>query len=66
VPEEHLKVLREAFTKTMEDAEFRAEVLRVHSQEVKPVPGYELEDLARRIMHLPPKVSKDLHRFLSF
>lgn len=66
VPEEHLKVLREAFTKTMEDTEFRAEVLRVHSQEVKPVPGYELEDLARRIMHLPPKVSKDLHRFLSF
>ena len=66
IPEDHLRLLREAFIKTMEDVEFRAEVVRVHSMEVRPVTGHELEELARRIIHLPPKVSKELQRFLSF
>ncbi len=65
IPEESLKLLREAFIKTMGDSEFRAEVEGTGGFEVRPVSGHELEELARRIINLPPKVAKDLQRFLS-
>ena len=62
---DHLKLLRQAFMKTLEDEEFRAEVARVHGMEIRPVSGHELEELARRIIDLPPNVAKHLQRFLS-
>ncbi len=65
IPAEHLKLLREAFTKTLDDEEFRAEVARVHGFEVRPVNGHELEKLARRIIDSPPNVAARLRQFLS-
>ncbi len=65
LPDEVLRLLREAFMKTMEDSEFRAEVARTQGLEVRPVKGYELEVLARRIIDLPPRVAQRLQRFLS-
>jgi tripartite-type tricarboxylate transporter receptor subunit TctC len=65
IPAEHLKLLREAFTKTLDDEEFRADVARVHGFEVRPVNGHELEKLARRIIDLPPNVAARLRQFLS-
>lgn len=65
IPEENLKLLREAFAKTMEDGEFRADVERNQGFEIRPVSGHELENLARRIIALPATVAKELRRFLS-
>ncbi len=65
LPDEVLRLLREAFVKTMEDVEFRAEVARTQGLEVRPVKGHELEELARRIIDLPPRVAQRLQRFLS-
>lgn len=65
IPDDALKLLREAFMKTMEDPEFRAEVARTQGLEVRPVKGHDLEELARRIIDLPPRVARRLQRFLS-
>jgi tripartite-type tricarboxylate transporter receptor subunit TctC len=65
IPDENLRLLREAFVKTMDDFAFRADVERDQGLEVRPVSGHELENLARRIINLPPKEAKDLQRFLS-
>jgi tripartite-type tricarboxylate transporter receptor subunit TctC len=65
IPEENLRLLREAFVKTLDDVEFRADVERDQGLEIRPVSGRELENLARRIINLPPKAAKDLQRFLS-
>ena len=65
IPDENLRLLREAFVKTMEDFAFRADVERDQGLEVRPVKGYELEMLARRIIDLPPRVAQRLQRFLS-
>ena len=65
IPDDALKLLREAFMKTMEDPDFRAEVARTQGLEVRPVKGHELEVLARRIIDLPPRVAQRLQRFLS-
>jgi len=65
IPDENLRLLREAFVKTMDDFAFRADVERDQGLEVRPVKGYELEMLARRILDLPPRVAQRLQRFLS-
>jgi len=65
IPEESLRLLREAFVKTMEDGEFRAEVEQNQGFEIRPVSGHDLENLARRIIALPTKVAIELQRFLS-
>jgi hypothetical protein len=65
IPADNLKLLREAFMKTLGDEEFRAEVARVRGFEVRPVNGHELEELARRIIDLPPNVAARLRQFLS-
>jgi len=65
IPGDYLKLLREAFTKTLDDEEFRAEVARVRGFEVRPVNGHELEELARRIIDLPPNMAARLRQFLS-
>jgi tripartite-type tricarboxylate transporter receptor subunit TctC len=55
IPAERLKILREAFVKTMADPGFLDEAKR-RNLEVKPSTGEELEKLAKEVMAQPPEV----------
>lgn len=64
IPEDHLGLLRNVFMKTMRDREFRSEAVRMRGLEARPVNGHKLEELANRVMDLPPKVVKQLQQLL--
>ncbi len=55
VPEERVKILRDAFAKTMKDEALLAEVEK-KKWELDPLLGAELEQLAKEIMVQPPEV----------
>ena len=55
VPPERMKILREAFLKTMNDPELLAEAKRKNF-DITPSTGEELEALAKQVMSQPPKI----------
>jgi tripartite-type tricarboxylate transporter receptor subunit TctC len=55
VPQERLKILREAFLKTMKDPELLAEA-KQKNFDIKPSSGEELEALAKHVMSQPQEV----------
>ena len=63
VSAEQLKVLGEAFAKTMSDREFLADAKR-RGLEIKPTAGEELEKLAKDIIVQPPEVVERMKKLL--
>src|SRR5262245_41125604 len=63
MPADRLKILREAFAKTMADEQFRAEVKK-RNYEFDPVGGEELERLAKEVVGQPPEVIDRLKKVL--
>jgi hypothetical protein len=63
VSAEQLKVLREAFAKTMSDREFLADAKR-RGLEIKPTAGQELEKLAKDIIVQPTEVVERMKKLL--
>ena len=60
---DRLKLLRDAFVKTMQDEQFRAEVKK-RGYEFDPVGGEELEKLAKDVTAQPPEVIDRLKKVL--
>jgi hypothetical protein len=58
-----LKILRDAFVKTMGDEQFRAEVKK-RNYEFDPVNGEELEKLAKEVTSQPPDIIDRLKKVL--
>lgn len=63
LPADRLKLLRDAFAKTMNDEQFRAEVKK-RNYEFDPVGGEELEKLAKEVTSHPPEVIERLKKVL--
>jgi len=63
LPADRLKLLREAFAKTMSDEQFRAEVKK-RNYEFDPVGGEELEKLAKEVTSQPPETIERLKKVL--
>ena len=63
LPLERVKILREAFTKTMNDPAFLAE-LKKKRLEADPVGGDELEPLAKEVIAQPPEVIERMKQLL--
>ncbi len=63
IPLERVKILREAFTKTMTDPEFLAE-LKKRRYELEPASGEEVEALAKEVVAQPPEVIERMRKFL--
>jgi tripartite-type tricarboxylate transporter receptor subunit TctC len=55
VPADRLKILREAFAKTMNDPQFQEEVKK-RNYEFDPVSGEELEKMAKDVTSQPPEI----------
>jgi tripartite-type tricarboxylate transporter receptor subunit TctC len=55
VPPARVKILREAFLKTMNDPDLLAEA-KQKNFDITPSPGEELEELARKVMSQPPEI----------
>jgi len=63
LPADRLKTLRDAFARTMNDEQFRAEV-KNRNYEFDPVSGEELERLAKDVTTQPPEVIDRLKKVL--
>ncbi|MBI2087570.1 MAG: hypothetical protein HYT78_02375 [Deltaproteobacteria bacterium] len=63
IPPDRVKVLREAFAKTMADPEFLGEIEK-RKYELDPTSGEELEALAKEIIVQPPQVVERLRKLL--
>jgi tripartite-type tricarboxylate transporter receptor subunit TctC len=63
IPAARLKVLRDAFVKTMADRGFLDEAKR-RNLEVKPSTGEELEKLAKEVMGQPPQVIERVKKLM--
>jgi tripartite-type tricarboxylate transporter receptor subunit TctC len=63
VPPDRVKILREAFNKTMEDKEFLAE-LEKRKFELDPSPGEELEKIVKDAMNQPPEIVARIKKLL--
>ena len=61
---DRLKILRDAYAKTMGDEQFRAEVKR-RNYEFDPVDGDELQGLSKELTSQPPEVIDRLKKVLS-
>ncbi len=57
VPAERVKIIREAFNKTMKDPEFLAEAKRLH-RPVDPLSGEELQQVFNKDVNPPPEMYK--------
>lgn len=55
IPRERLKILRDAYMKTMRDGEFLAEAQK-RGWEINPISGEQLEILAKEVINQPPEV----------
>lgn len=60
---EHVKILRDAFNKTMKDAEFLAETKRKRL-DMDPTTGEEVEALAKEVMSQPQEVVDKLKKLM--
>ena len=63
IPPDRVKVLRDAFAKTMADPEFLAEIEK-RKYELDPTSGEELEALAKEIIVQPPEVIERMRKLL--
>jgi tripartite-type tricarboxylate transporter receptor subunit TctC len=63
MPPDRLKTLRDAFAKTMQYEQFRAEVKK-RGYEFDPVTGDELEKLAKDVTSQPPEIIDRLKKVL--
>jgi tripartite-type tricarboxylate transporter receptor subunit TctC len=63
VPAERVKILREAWNRTLKDTEFLAETKK-RRWPVAPVTGEELDSLAKQVITQPPEVVQRLKKFL--
>lgn len=63
MPADRLKILREAYAKTMNDEQFRADVKK-RNYEFDPVGGEELEKLAKEVTSQPPEIIDRLKKVL--
>ena len=64
LPADRLKMLREAFKKTMSDPQFQAEVKK-RDYEFDPVTGEELEATAKEVISQPPEIIDRLKKVLA-
>jgi tripartite-type tricarboxylate transporter receptor subunit TctC len=64
IPGDRVKILREAFMKTMNDPELLAEAKK-RALGVNPTGGEELEAMARDLMTQPPEVIERMKKFLA-
>lgn len=60
---DHVKVLREAFTKTVKDPAFLAEA-KNKKLDIDPSSGEEVEALAKEVMSQPPEVIERLKKLM--
>ena len=63
VPADRLKILRDAYSKTMHDEQFQAEVKK-RNYEFDPVSGEELERLGKEVTSQPPEIIERLKKVL--
>ena len=63
IPPERVKILRDAFAKTMRDPEFRDEIKR-RQYELDSTPGEELEALAKEVIVQPGEVIERMRKLL--
>jgi tripartite-type tricarboxylate transporter receptor subunit TctC len=63
VPNERIKILRDAFLKATSDPAFLAEANK-KQLEVEPIRGEQLEALAREVINQPPEVVERLKELL--
>ena len=63
VPADRIKILRDAFTKTMNDPEFKAETEK-RQLELDPTSGEELEALAKEVIAQPPEIIERMKKVL--
>jgi tripartite-type tricarboxylate transporter receptor subunit TctC len=63
MPPDRVKILRDAFAKTMSDEQFRAEVKK-RSYEFDPVAGEELQGLSKDVTSQPPETIERLKKLL--
>lgn len=64
LPADRLKTLRDAYTKTMNDEQFRAEVKK-RNYEFDPVDGEELQSLSKELTSQSPEIVERLKKVLS-
>ncbi len=64
VPPDKIKILREAFNKTMADPELLADAKRKNF-DIAPTPGEELEALAKEVVAQPPEIVERLRNLMS-
>ena len=63
VPADRLKILRDAFRKTMSDEQFQAEVKK-RNYEFDPVSGEDLEKMGKEVTSQPPEIIERLKKVL--
>ncbi|MBI4529718.1 MAG: hypothetical protein HY695_38460 [Deltaproteobacteria bacterium] len=64
LPTERQKLLREAFSKSVQDAKFLEEAKK-RKLEIDPIDGAELEQLAKEVIDQPPEVIERMKKLLS-
>jgi hypothetical protein len=63
-PPERIKILREAFVKTLNDPELLAEAKKAR-MDVEPTSGEELETLVKEIFDAPPEILERVKKMLA-
>jgi tripartite-type tricarboxylate transporter receptor subunit TctC len=63
LPADRLKILRDAYVKTMKDEQFRAEVKK-RNYEFDPIEGEDLQQLSKELTSQPPEVIDRLKKVL--
>ncbi|HWO42135.1 MAG TPA: tripartite tricarboxylate transporter substrate-binding protein, partial [Candidatus Eisenbacteria bacterium] len=63
IPADRVKILREAFNKTMQDKEFLAEIEK-RKFELDPTSGEELDKIVREAMGQPPEIIERMKKVL--
>ena len=63
VPPDRVKILRDAFTKSVKDPEFIAETKK-RKFDLEPVSGEEMESLAKEVVSQPPEIIERMKKVL--
>src|SRR5262249_31441470 len=63
IPPERVKILREAFDKTMKDPAFLDEIKK-RKFELEPTSGEELESIVKEAMSQPPEIIEKMKKIL--
>ncbi len=64
IPADRVKILRDAFSKTTNDPEFIAETKK-RKFDLDPVPGEEMESLAKEVINQPPEIVARMKKLLA-